>query len=43
MATQIEKLKSYAMCKNNPHLKHSSVNINVTTEDHSKLDPYASL
>ncbi len=42
MATQIEKLKSYAMCKNNPHLKNATTNI-TTDPDFSKLDSFTQL
>ncbi|CAL8109338.1 unnamed protein product [Orchesella dallaii] len=43
MATQIEKLKSYAMCKNNPHLKNATTT-NITTDpDFSKLDSFTQL
>ncbi len=45
MATQMEKLRSYAMCKNNPHLKQTSASVNITAGDgdFNKQDPFSSL
>lgn len=40
----MEKLKSYAMCKNNPHLKgHQHHSITADGDFISKSDPFSSL